>query len=277
MQQKCPILLFFVCVALVLYADSWLETKAEAQENRTHPDLKGLSFSDDDAQIIKHGDLRSADHVITKLWRLLGREGKEAVRPAVPALVYRLNELEKISSSEKQRPLGELHVESVEGIIDLLARIGDERSKSVLLEGMKHGIAAAPGLMAIGRSVVPDVINSLGSTRFEIRWGAMITLREFATMDPNFLTKEEKDDIRKRLHSLLEDSKVRLKTANITALEVYGDATTIPILEKIAERDLYRTTSRARYVNRIVAKRAIEEIKAAQQSRNEAQSPVNSE
>ena len=62
-------------------------------------------------------------------------------------------------------------------------------------------------LMALGRSVVPDIIDSLGSTRDEIRTGAMLTLREFTTLDPNFFTKEEKDNIRTRLHSLLGNSK----------------------------------------------------------------------
>ena len=275
MKRKYSLLLFFVCVTLVLSATNWLSTQGDAQEQRTLFDVEGWSFSDDDAQIIKHGDLRSASIVITKLWRLLGREGKDAVRPAVPALIYRFNELE--TEPLLKGPPGELQAESTLGILELLGRIGDERSKAIQLEGMKYGRGVAWGLMELGRSVVPDIIDSLGSTRRRIRRGAMLTLRKIATLDPNFLTKEDKDNIRERLHSLLGDSKVTYRTPNIVALEVFGDASTIPILQKIAAQDPYVQPNSGRYENRIYAKKAIEKIRAAQQSKNESQSPVNSE
>ncbi len=139
--------------------------------------------------------------------------------------------------------------------------------------------ASSEGLLAIGHSVVQDIIDSLGSTQVRMRIGATATLRRMAELDPSFFTKEEKDKIRTRFVELLGDKNGLKRRIAIRGLEHFGDASTIPILEEIAEQDssVRSVDGEDRYVNRIAAVKAIEKIISAQQPKNESQSPVNSE
>ncbi len=275
MGQKLSLpLSFFVGVTLVLYTILWIPINVNAS---TLPDLKGWTFSDDDAQIIKYADMHSASAVLSKLYTLFIKEGKEAVIESVPALVYRFHELRKIPP-EKHGGEGQGEFEG--SIIDFLGRLGDERSKSALLESMEyHCRAAVKGLLAIGHSVVPDIINLIGSPRVRMKKGAIETLRQMGKLDPTFFTKDERDKIRNRLVALLENENVKpgenYSFKVVLALDVFGDLSTIPILEKIAEQDSF--INYGRYPTRIAAQKAIEEIKVAQQSKNVIPSPVNSE
>ncbi len=269
------LLLFFIGIIVGLYAILWFPTNLNAQKKSTLPDLKGWSFSDDDAQVIKHGDIFSAECVVAKLHVLFRKEGKEAVRVAAPALIYRANEILKIPSEETSY---EVYDEVLDNIIWLLNKIGDEGSKSVLLKVLSQG-SPAEGMLAIRHSVVPDIIDSLGSTQDLMKIGAKGTLRRMDKLDPSFFTKEEKDNIRSCFVDLLGDKNGIIRNIAIGGLVHFGDASTIPILEQIVKQDSWVRSvyGEDRYVNRIAAQKAIEQIRSAQKSKNEAQSPVNSE
>ncbi len=275
MGQKHSLpLSFFVGVTLVLYTILWIPINVNAS---TLPDLKGWTFSDQDAEIIKYADMYSASIVLAKLSVLFRKEGKEAVIDSVPALVYRYQELKKIPPEEHG---GEGQGEFEVAIIAFLNELGDERSKSALLQSMEgQGRAAAKGLLAIGHSVVADIINLMGSTRFNMKTGAMATLKSMANLDPTFFTQEERDTIRNILVSHLGNENVNphenYRPRVIFTLEVFGDLSTIPTLEKIAAQDSFILNGK--YITRIKAEKAIEEIISAQQPKNESQSPVNSE
>ena len=275
MGQKLSLpLSFFVGVTLVLYTILWIPINVNAS---TLPDLKGWTFSDDDAQIIKYADIHSASAVLNKLYTLFIKEGKEAVIDSVPALVYRFHELRKIPP-EKHGGEGQGEFEGA--IIDFLGRLGDERSKSALLASMEyHHRAAVKGMLAIGHSVVPDIINLVGSPGFRMKTGAMATLWTMGKLDPTFFTQEERDTIRNILVSHLGNENVNphenYRPRVIHTLEVFGDLSTIPTLEKIAAQDSFILNGK--YISRIQAENTIEKIRAAQQSKNELQSPVNSE
>ena len=217
MWQKLSLpLLFFVGVTLVLYTILWLPINV----NATLPDLKGWTFSDSDAQIIKYADQRSAGIVLGKLWVLFIKEGKEAVIDSVPALVYRFHELRKIPPENHEGE--EVQGEFEGSIIDFLNGLGDERSKSALLASMEdHYRAASKGMLAIGHSVVPDIINLVGSPRFTMKTGAMATLWTMGKLDPTFFTKEERDTIRNILVS-------HLGNENVNPRENYRPTVSVP-------------------------------------------------
>ena len=225
-------------------------------------EVEEWSFSESDANIIKYADIDSASHVVAQLQRRV-KHGTEPLRDAVPALVYRFQEIEKMSVEEWEQG-GEVYGETALGILGLLSKIGDPRSKEVLIEGMKYGPKPTKGLLLIGPTIIPDLLDTLSSSRNEMKKGAMRALRGIHKMDPSFFDQYNQNKIREESRLLLADENGLVRTSAIKTLAVFGDTSTVSVLENIAEHDTFTVTRKGQtiYSNRVEAQEAIERIKA---------------
>ena len=225
-------------------------------------EVEEWSFSESDANIIKYADIDSASHVVAQLQRRV-KHGTEPLRDAVPALVYRFIELER-TPVEGRKQFGEAYGEFTFQVLSLLSKIGDPRSKEVLIEGMKYGPGATEGLLIIGPTVIPDLLEAMSSPRNEIKKGAMRALRGIYELDPSFFDQPSQNQIREDLMLLLVSEDGLVRRSSIWTLAVFGDASTVSVLENIAEHDTFTVTRKGQtiYSNRIEAQEAIERIKA---------------
>ena len=123
---------------------------------------------------------------------------------------------------------------------------------------MVYGPNAAKGLAAIG--AVSDVIDSLRSNRGQISWSAAINLAEMARIDPSLFPEQTKARIRKALTELVRE-KEGPKLGYMKGLEVFGDRSTIPVLQQIREQDSFALRS-GRHPNRIFAERVLLKLQA---------------
>ena len=225
---------------------------AWSQEAAILPDLKGWTYSDVDAEVLKHADIHSAAGVYSKLRVLYRQEGAEAVRAAVPALAYRYFQLQTTPRSE--RAPGEANGELKLHTLFLLGKLGDPRSESALLSGMRHPNYVADGLRMIGGPVLPAILDSLSHPEHDMRVGAVVTVRNIARADSSFFSQKEMELVRQSLVRRLqieEDGVVR--SVILKALPVFWDRSILPILERVAEEDPFFSTLRKRYTNRLLA------------------------
>ena len=192
-----------------------------------HGSGREWEFSESDADIIKHADIYSASHLVGQLQRRVKR-GTDPLKEAVPALVYRFQEIEKISREEEERLGGEAYGEFTLQILGLLSKIGDPRSKDVLIEGTKYGPKATEGLFTIGPTVIPDLLQAAGGSRIETKKGAILALRGIYELDPSFFDQGSVKQIRKKLTLLLSDEEGLVRKRAIMTLAVFGDAGSIP-------------------------------------------------
>ena len=190
------------------------------------------------------------------------KHGTEPLRDAVPALVYRFREIEKMFVEEWERG-GEVYGETAFQILGLLSKIGDPRSKEVLIEGMKYGPKSAKGLLLIGPTIIPDLLDTMSSPRNEMKKGAMRALRLIHEMDPSFFDQSSQNQIREESTFLLADENGLVRRSSILTLAVFGDANTVSVLENIAEQDTFTVTRKGQtiYSNRVEAQKAIERIR----------------
>ena len=196
------------------------------------PNLGKWAFSEGVADTLRHGDIREVSRVVGRLEVLLARVGVEEVRGAVPALVDRFWEIKRLPMDQHH---GEVEGETMLAIIGLLSKIGDVRSQAALIEGLMNGGKAAGGLVQIGRGAVSDLLDSLGSEREGMRHGVAHGLQRMAALEPDLFTGRDRERIRERLVAALEGTTV--KSPLLRALGIFGDATTLSVLEQIAESD----------------------------------------
>ncbi len=220
-------------------------------------ELEDWVFSEEDALIIMHADRYSSAMMRMKVGRLLTLKGRDAVRDAVPALIYRYRKVQAIPLDQWTEGDGE----TILSLRSLLSRIGDVRSKDVLLEGMKSGSRVSEGLLLIGHSIVPAIMDSLFSDEPLMRTGAMNNLRRMAEGDPDFFTQQELSLIRTHLIESLGDEDGVVRRGTLRALEVFGDESVMPLLERIAAQDEYIHPFNGTYSNRIAAQKTIEAIR----------------
>jgi tetratricopeptide (TPR) repeat protein len=218
------------------------------------PGLGNWTFSEGVADTLRHGSIREASQVVGRLQVLLARAGVEEVRGAVPALVDRFWTIKRLPMDQHH---GEAEGETMLAIISLLSKIGDVRSQSALIEGLMNGGKAARGLAQIGRGVVPDMLDSLGSERERMRHGVAFGLQRMAELEPELFTGRDRDRIRERLVAALERATV--KSPMLRALGIFGDATTLSVLEQVAENG--SLTIGSRQVNRMAATAAVEQLR----------------
>jgi hypothetical protein len=194
---------------------------------------------------------------------LLHVKGRDAVRDAVPALIhlYRKNRAipqEQITEGDMERGLY---------LLKLLNRIGDIRSKDVLLEGVKYSPNMWKGFLVIGHSVIPSLVDSLSRSSDVLRRiGAMHNLRNMAEGAPDFFTQQELSLIHTRLIESLGDEDGVVRRGALRALEVFGDESIMPLLERITAQDEYIHPFKGTYSNRVAAQKTIEAIRARLQS-----------
>ena len=222
-------------------------------------ELVPLEFSETDADILQHGDIYSASRVVGSLQRQLKHVGMEAMKVAVPALVFRYHALEMTPSSVEHE--GEIHYATAAKIIGLLSKLGDPRSKAVLIDGLKYGPMTVAGLQAIGPSVVPDLSEAMSDSRKDVRKGVLRAFRTIYESDASFFNERSMIQVRDDVTILLADEEPLVRRAAITTLGMFGDETTIPLLEA-AEQDRfvvkYKDTDT--FVIRDAAREAIERI-----------------
>jgi len=218
------------------------------------PNLGAWTFSEEVADTLRHGSIREVSRIVGRLQVQLARVGVEEVRGAVPALVDRFWAIKRLPADQHH---GEAEGETMLAILGLLSKVGDVRSQGVLIEGLMNGGKAARGLAQIGRSAVPALLDSLGSERERMRHGVAFGLQRMAEMEPDLFTGRDRDRIRERLIAALEGT--TLKKPMLRALGIFGDATTLSILEQIAENDTLVVWKR--HVNRQTAAEAAEKLR----------------
>ena len=94
------------------------------------------------------------------------------------------------------------------------------------------------------------------------RTGAMQNLRNMAEEAPDFFTQQELSLIRTRLIESLGDEDGVVRGGALRALEVFGDESVMPLLEKVAAQDEYIDSFNGTYSNRVAAQKTIEAIRA---------------
>ena len=229
---------------------------------KAHGSDSEWAFSDGDANIIKHADMYSASQLVGQLQRRV-RRGTDPLKEAVPALMYRLQEIEKTPRSEQEKLGGEAYGEFTLQIVGLLSKIGDPRSKDVLIEGTKYGPKATEGLYAIGPTVIPDLLQAMRGSRIEIKKGSMRAVRGIYELDPAFFDEGSVADIRKQLILLLADEDGLVRTAAILTLAMFGDTDSAVVLQDASANDPFTVIRKGEtiYLNKLEAQKAIESIR----------------
>ena len=193
-------------------------------------------ITENDLKIIESGNTNSADSVIVKLKKtyLYTIQGKEIIIPAVPAIIKRtLNDIRKPDD------LGEGEGELLGELIWALSVTGDERVKPVLLEFMACKKAytwdTARGFLNLGKSVIPDIVDSLDSPNDCTKYQSAFTLGIMCECDKtgNFFSEQDKILIRTKLLKLAENMDSPYIAMPISALGYFGDETTVPVLDNI--------------------------------------------
>ena len=229
------------------------------RERLTTSELEAWVFSEEDALIITHADWHSALRMASRVRGLLRVKGRDAVRNAVPALIYRYRKNRAIPPDQRTEGDGEGGLY----LLGLLNRIGDIRSKDILLEGVKYSPNMWKGFLVIGHSIVPALVDSLSlSSDVSRRTGAMQNVRNMAEEAPNFFTQQELSLIRTRLTESLGDENGVVRGGALRALEVFGDESVMPLLGTIAAQDEYRHPFNGTYSNRVAAQKTLEAIRA---------------
>ena len=248
-----------VAVLIVLFVAGMTPTMVGSRERLTASELESWVFSEEDALIIMHADPYSSSRMEMNVSRLLTLKGRDAVRDAVPALIYRYRKVQSILPDQ----LTEGDLETRLSLLRLLNRIGDIRSKDVLLEGVRYSPNMWKGFLVIGHSIVPSLVDSLSlSSDVNRRTGAMQNLRNMAEEAPDFFTQQELSLIRTRLTDSLGDENGVVRGGALRALEVFGDESVMPLLETIAAQDEYRHPFNGTYSNRVAAQKTLEAIRA---------------
>ncbi len=197
-------------------------------------------------------------NVIYKLLDIYDEKGKEALKPAVPAL---------IESAERELKLPEDERWNIYDIIKMLSLTGDERTKPLLLNIMSTmggggNPFTAMGLLAIGHTVVKDVADSLKSTNSATRGRALITLHKMFEFDETgeFFTPEDRVMIRERIVANLVDEEATVRIYSVIALRSFGDASVINPLKHIEKHDAHKDSG-GTYEVRIEATETLKKLK----------------
>lgn len=223
----------------------------EAQIEKSSHHISISDYTEIEGQIIRYGDIISASKVVARLQVLNRRRGNQAVVAAVPNLIYRLEEILEAGSMESEGE-GEFML----GLINLLANIGDRRAKGVLLKCLNTGSSVALGLSKMDRGIVREIAGFLNSDDSQKRHGAAYTLKKIHSLNPGLFSSSDISFVRDRLVSRLNES---LKMPYLYALGIFGDSSTLPLLDQIANQDTVMV--RNKRVNRNVAAQSAQKIR----------------
>ena len=177
-------------------------------------------------------------------------------------------------NKDKVEYLKEAEGEELGDLLQALIKTNDPRIAPILLDVMVSekvgGRMIAEGLWKLGSATISAVMDSLDSPRLYSRVSASATLATIAEMDSTetVFSEQERRKILNKSIALLkileEDEKnVHLKGKLIRTLGIFGDSSTIPLLETIEGNDTYATPTGI-YFHRRMASRAIETIRKKQ-------------
>ncbi|MCE5250840.1 hypothetical protein LLG96_11530 [bacterium] len=222
------------------------------------------TFTDADAQKLKGDNPDAVAEVLYKLSDMYEAKGKAALKPAVPAL---------IEAAKKELKLAEDQRWNIVDIIKVLSMTGDERTKPMLLTIMSvmwggGNPFVAQGLLAIGPSVIPAVVDSLKSASADTRGRAALTLHKMSQLDESgkIFAQKDRDMIRDRLKANLTDKDVNVRIYTVVAMRSFGDASVIPVLENIEKTDAHKDSG-GTYEVRLEATETLKVLKGETKSK----------
>jgi hypothetical protein len=224
-----------------------------------------ISLSDTDLKIIENGDCNSASVMLYKMRRIYDKNGKDPIIPAIPALIKRAHVDLKIDIDECE---GELFGE----VIWALSIIGDKRVEPVLFEIMlcpKIFTWDVPlGFLRIGKSTFPSLLNylysindSTNNVSISTKLNILVTLRKMGEFDSTgtYFTENDKKVIKQEILKTIKNKDENIRKVSVMALGVFGDQSTIPILDEIKKSDPYLVNGKY-FIVRMEAEKAINKI-----------------
>jgi len=198
----------------------------------------GETFTDKDAQVLKTGDSDAVADVIYKLTDLYDAQGKAALKPAVPAL---------IESASRELKLPEDERWNIYETLKLLSLAGDERTKPLMLLTMSMmggggNPFTAQAFLAIGKTTIKDIVDSLSSPVSDTRGRAAVTLHKMAEFDEtgSFFSPKDRETIKKKLVANLADQEASVRMYAVIALRSFGDQSVVDTLEHIRKTDAHK-------------------------------------
>jgi hypothetical protein len=205
-----------------------MSTAAIAQEY-TAEDDKTLKSSSDPDEV--------AD-IIYKLADIYDADGKEALKPAIPAL---------LAAAERELSLPEDQRWNIYDIIKVISMAGDESVMPFLLNVMSFmggggNPFTAQGFCSIGQKSVPAITDSLKSPVTETRGRAAITLHRMSEFDESgsLFSDTDKKTIRDLLVKNLADENASTRIYSLVALRSFGDQSVLSPIENIEKTDAHK-------------------------------------
>jgi len=218
-----------------------------------------LVFTDADAEKLKNGDYEVVSEVLYKLVDIYEEKGKKGLKPAVPFL---------LESAKKELKIPEDERWNIYDIVKVLCLTGDKRTKPMLLHLMSTmrgggNPFVAQGFLAIGKSIIKDVTDSLKSVSSDTKGRAALTVHKMYQFDETgkFFSKEDREKIKKLLTVNLDNKAVNVRIFTVAALSSFGDESVIPKLEHIEKYDAHKDSG-GTYEVRIEAAETLKKIKA---------------
>ncbi len=196
-------------------------------------------FTAEDEKILKSSsDPDEVADVIYKLADINDAKGKEALKPAIPAL---------LSAADNELGLPEDQRWNIYDIIKVISMAGDESVMPFLLNVMSFMAGGgnpftAQGFCSIGHQSVPAVTDSLKSTTTETRGRAAITLHRMYEFDESeaLFNEDNRKTIRDLLVANLSDENASTRIYSIVALRSFGDETVLNPIVHIEKTDAHK-------------------------------------
>ena len=239
--------LFIVVISLFFVATSTVSFSAESPK-----------FTDADAKILKTGDNNAVADVLYKLQDIYDSQGKQGLKPAIPALIESANRELKLPEDKRW---------NIVDIVKIMSLTGDERTKPILLTIMSSMLGGgnpytAKGFVAIGPSVVPTIVDSLKSLSNDTKGRAAVTLYKMTQFDETgkLFTQQDRDKIKKLLADNLSSTDANVRIYMVVALRAFGDTSVIPRLEQIKTKDAHKDSG-GTYQVRIEAAETLKQLK----------------
>ena len=216
------------------------------------------TFTNADAKALKSDDPDTVADILFKLADINEAKGKDGLKAAVPHL---------IAAAERELKLSEDERWNLVDIIKVLSFTGDERTKPMLLRIMSimwggGNPFVAQGFLAIGKSTIPGVIDSLKSVSSDTRGRAALTLHKMCQLDETkkFFSPADKTGIRKSLLDNLDDENVNVRIYTVVAMRSFGDDSVIQSLEHIEKHDAHKDSG-GTYEVRLEATETLKHLK----------------
>ncbi len=218
-----------------------------------------LTFTAADAKTLKSSDPDAVGAVLSKLSQIHSAKGKDALKPAVDAL---------IECAWKELRLPPEQQWNLMDALKVISLTGDLRAKPLLLHVMSAirgggNPYTAQGLLLMGTGVTKDLADSLQSKSADTRGRAALTLDKIAQYDKTgkFFSAQDRTLIKDRLVANLKDSNVGVRVTTVSALGTFGDASVVSALEQVEKKDAHKDSGGV-YEVRVVATEALKKLKA---------------